>query len=135
MQMTAYMLDTNVFNILADGQASIGAFRGRRLVATHVQLDELRATKNPARAAALRSAFEKIDPTMESTASAFWDVSNWDQSTATEDGVVEKMLARLDQLNAATGKKHRNQKTRYETSSSPAPRSISMPRSLATTSN
>jgi predicted nucleic acid-binding protein len=106
--MTAYMLDTNVFNELLDGHISIDAFRGLRLVATHVQLDEVRATKNPARAADLRSAFEEIAPTMGSTASAFPDVSNWDQSSWTDDGVADRMLARLNQLNAAARKKHRD---------------------------
>ena len=106
--MTAYMLDTNIFNRLADGQVSIDAFRGLRLVATHVQLDELRATKNPARAADLRSAFEEIDPTLGSTASAFPDVSKWDQSSWSDDGVADRMLARLNQLNAAARKKHRD---------------------------
>jgi predicted nucleic acid-binding protein len=108
--MTAYMLDTNVFNRLLDGQVSIDAFRGLRLVATHVQLDELRATKNPARRAELKSTFEEIDPTMDSTASAFWDVSNWDQSSWTEDGVADRMLARLRQLDAGAGKKPRDPK-------------------------
>ena len=65
--MTAYMLDTNVFNRLLDGQVSIDAFRGLRLVATHVQLDELRATKNSARAAQLLRIFEEADPRMVSS--------------------------------------------------------------------
>jgi len=109
--MTAYMLDTNVFNRLLDGQVSIDAFRGLRLVATHVQLDELRATKNSARAAELLRIFEEAEPRMDPTASAFWDVNRWDQSNWTpEDGVVKQMLARLTQLDAVAGKKHRDPK-------------------------
>jgi len=111
--MTAYILDTNVFNRLADGKVSFDAFRGLRLAATHVQLDELRATKNPTRAAKLLSIFEKIDPRLDPTASAVWDVSKWDQSSwSAEDGVVEQMLQRLTQLDAEEGKKHRDQKNR-----------------------
>jgi hypothetical protein len=73
-------------------------------------LDELRATKNAARAAALLSIFKKIDPRMDSTASAFPDVSNWDQSSWSDDGVAERMLARLHQLNAHASKTHRDPK-------------------------
>jgi predicted nucleic acid-binding protein len=111
--MTAYMLDTNVFNKVLDGEVSAEAFRDLRLVATHVQWDELKATerKDATRAAKLLSIFEKIDPEMESTASAFYDVSNWDQSTYSgEDDVVRAMLARLQQLNADAGKTHRDPK-------------------------
>jgi len=107
----AYMLDTNVFNKLRDGEVSIDAFRGRRLVATHVRLDELRATKNSTRAAELLRTFEEIDPRMDKTTSAVWDVSSWDQSSwSPEDGVFEKMLARLSDLNADAGKTHRDPK-------------------------
>jgi predicted nucleic acid-binding protein len=111
--MTAYMLDSNVFDRLTDGQVSIDAFRGLRLVATHIQLDELSAAKEkyPERAAELLRTFEKIDQMMSSTKSAVWDVSKWDQSSySAEDGVVENMLARLRQLDAEAGKKHRDQK-------------------------
>src|SRR5262245_21465038 len=109
MQMTAYMLDSNVFNRLTDEQVSFDAFRGLRLVATHIQWDELRAAKDkhPARAAELLRTFEKVAPRMDRTASAFFDVSNWDQANwSPENGVDRQMLERLTQLNAAAGKKH-----------------------------
>ena len=38
-----YMLDTNAFDSMADGDMPADALRGRRLLVTHVQLDELRA--------------------------------------------------------------------------------------------
>src|SRR5262249_27316109 len=85
------------------------------LLATHVQWDELNAAKEnyPQRAAKLLAAFQKVDPTMDSTASAFWDVSNRDQSTwSAEDGVEQQMLERLTQLDAEEGKKHRDPKNR-----------------------
>jgi hypothetical protein len=91
--MTAYMLDTNVFDRLADGEVSFDAFRGLPLLATHVQWGELNAAKEkyPERAAKLLAAFEKIDPRMDPTASAVFNVSNWDQSSwSAEDGVVEQ---------------------------------------------
>jgi predicted nucleic acid-binding protein len=109
--MTANMLDTNVFNRLLDGDVSIDAFRGLQLAATHIQEDELRATKNPARRAELLNMFKKIDPIMVRSASAVWDVSKWDQSSySADDGVVEKMLARLRELDATARKKHRDPK-------------------------
>jgi hypothetical protein len=111
--MTAYVLDTNVFDRLAGGQVSFDAFCGRHLVATHIQLDELEAAKekHPVRAAELLRTFKKIDPTMDRTASAFWDVSKSDQSSwSAEDGVEQQMVNRLEQLNANAGKKHRDPK-------------------------
>src|SRR5262245_56203285 len=113
--MTAYMLDTNVFDRLTDGQGSFDAFCGRHLVATHIQFDELMAAKekHPARAAELLRTLKKIDPRMDRTASAFPDVSNWDQSIwSAEDGVDQQMLERLTQLDDAAGKKHRDSKNR-----------------------
>ena len=80
-----------------------------------VQWGELNAAKEkyPERAAKLLAAFEKIDPRMDPTASAVFDVSNWDQSSwSAEDGVVEQMLQRLTQLDAEEGKKHRDPKNR-----------------------
>jgi hypothetical protein len=112
--MTAYVLDTNVFDRLKDEHVSFDAFRGLRLIATHVQLDELSAARknHPARAADLLSTFEKIGPRMAPTTSASWDVSNWDQSSwSPEDGVDQKMVDRLTQLDTAVGKK-RDQKNR-----------------------
>src|SRR6516164_7167804 len=106
--MTAYILDTNVFNRLADGKASFDAFRGLRLAATHVQLDELSATKKPERAEELLRAFEKIDPKMDKTASAFPDVSNWDMSSVSGGAAPQNILARLNQHNAAATKTHRD---------------------------
>jgi len=108
--MTAYMLDAMVFDRLADGGVSFDAFRGLRLLATHVQWDELNAAKEkyPVRAAKLLAAFEKIDPSIDPTASAFFDVSKWGQSSwSAEDGVEQQMLQRLTQIDAEEGKKHR----------------------------
>src|SRR5215470_15300360 len=113
--MTDYMLDTNVFDRLLDGHVSFEAFRGRRLVTTDIQFDELEAAKekHPARAEELLRTFEKIDPRMDRTASAYPDVSKWDQSSwSAEDGVEQQMLERLTQLDAAEGKKHPDLKNR-----------------------
>jgi hypothetical protein len=111
--MTVYMLDTNVFNKLTDGKISFCAFRDLDIRVTHIQWDELNATKDSARKADLLRTFKKVDPRMSSTAAAVWDASKWDQSSWTpEDGVVEKMLEQLEQLDKAAGKKHRDPKNR-----------------------
>jgi hypothetical protein len=52
-QMTKYMLDTNIFNRVLDGDIPVVDFQDLHVFATHVQLDELNATKDTARAAAL----------------------------------------------------------------------------------
>jgi predicted nucleic acid-binding protein len=111
--VTTYLLDTNVFNKLNDGQLQLDAFRDLDIVVTHIQWEELSATKNSARKAELLRTFEKINPKTDRTASALFDVSVFDQSAFAADGVVEgKMTARLSQLDAAAGKKHRDPKNR-----------------------
>ena len=109
--MSAYMLDTNVFNNVLDGKIPVEEFRGLRVLATHVQCDELNETavKDPTRAVALLNVFNQIEPDVKSTSSAIWDVSKSDQSSwSNEDGILKSMLDRLRELDAATGKKHRD---------------------------
>ena len=104
-QMNACMLDTNVFNHVADGDIPIEAFEGLRMFATHVQLDELNAAKDPKRAVALLNVFERIEPNVVVTSSAFWDVSKWGQASwSAEDGVFQAILKRLRELDAESGK-------------------------------
>jgi hypothetical protein len=43
------MLDTNVFNHLIDGRIDMNRLQGRKLFATHVQIDEIRKTSDEAR--------------------------------------------------------------------------------------
>ena len=74
------MLDTTEFNAVAKGQVALSAYAGRRLFATHVQLDELDNTACKESRARLREAFEKIAAECLPTESAVWDVSKWDQA-------------------------------------------------------
>jgi len=55
-----YLLDTNVFNIVFKNRLAVEEFRGVPLLVTHVQADELRATRDPATAAGLLKVFEQI---------------------------------------------------------------------------
>ena len=105
-QVNGYMLDTNIFNRLADGEIDLEAFAGFRMFATHVQLNELSVAKLNDRTAALLEAFKQIGPEVIVTSSADWDVSEWDKANWTpEDGVFQKIKNRIVELDAKAGKK------------------------------
>jgi predicted nucleic acid-binding protein len=71
------MLDTNVFNRIADGSADVSAFEGHPLFATHVQMDELGNTSDSARKAKLLSCFKAVAAEPLLTESSVWGVSSW----------------------------------------------------------
>ena len=119
----AYMLDTNVFNHVLDGKIDIASFEGRRMIATHIQRDEISNTKNDTRREALLSVFEflteNLTPTTSAVAgisvagaccagsdsvvpteSAVWGVSRWGQAKwGTSDDIFEGMRRELNALN------------------------------------
>jgi predicted nucleic acid-binding protein len=104
-----YLLDTNLFNAALDGKISLEELRGLSLFATHVQADELRNTKNSERAERLLVALKEIAPNRILTRSAVYDVNRYDEARySDDDGVFEKMLARLKQLDVEQGKKPRD---------------------------
>jgi predicted nucleic acid-binding protein len=97
----AYMLDTNVFNAVIDGNISLEVFAGRRLLVIGVQMAELAATKCAARREALLAIAEKIKPTTLLASSFALDIEGagldqafWNDGT----GTFERMLDRLRQL-------------------------------------
>ncbi len=119
--MRKYMFDTNIFNDLLDGVADITPFIGKAtFLATHVQLDEIKSTRDETRRASLSQLFEEITsnpvPTESFvldvsrldqaklggnsvilTESAVWDVSRWDQAKWTSvDNLYEPIKAGLD---------------------------------------
>jgi hypothetical protein len=102
------MLDTTEFNAVAKGQVTIFAYSGRKLFATHVQLDEIDQTRDPQSRAQLRAAFDEIAAERMPTESAVWDVSKYDEAKySAVDGLFERMLARLKELDPK--KRHPNQ--------------------------
>jgi predicted nucleic acid-binding protein len=104
-----YMLDTNVFNHVADGVIPIEELHSVRLFATHVQLDELNAAKRTERVAALIGVFERLNPNAVVTSSAVWDESKWDEAKwPDEDGILLKVLTRLLELDDERRKTHRD---------------------------
>ena len=104
--MTGYMLDTNLFNGLVDDKVSLNKFQGKKLMATHVQRDELNATSERTRRANLLSMFEFISADSIPTNTSVWDDTVWDGGKWSEqDKLYEKMLAELKKLDKAAGKR------------------------------
>src|ERR1700730_18752589 len=98
----AYMLDTNVFNRVLDGEISISSFGGHRLLVTGIQRDELSKTKDNVRRTALLATFEAISPEVRLASSfafgiegAGFDQAYWNDGS----GNFEKMRKRLQELN------------------------------------
>jgi predicted nucleic acid-binding protein len=109
----AYMLDTNVFNAACDGDLPIEAFSGRKMIATGVQIAELRATKNANRRTHLLDKFAEIDPASMPAESMVWGVegAGWEQAKWNDgSGTFPKMLARLKELDAAAGKRPKDER-------------------------
>lgn len=122
-----YVLDTNVFNHLLDGTIDIAKLKGKRLLATHVQRDEISNTKDQARREALLAVFELLitehattssavagisvadgevasASSLVPTESAVWDVSRWDEARwGANDDVFTGMRGELDVLNKRKG--------------------------------
>src|SRR6266480_2461145 len=96
-KLDGYVLDTTEFNAVAKGHVPISAFAGRRLFATHVQLDELDKTPCEQLRAELRASFEEVAAVSLPTESAVFDVSRWDQAKwPANDSVFENMFASLE---------------------------------------
>lgn len=107
MSEVGYMLDTNVFNSIANGEATWIA--GSKIFATHVQRDELLRTKDSTRRQQLLQIFTDVGPASIHTETAIWDDSRWDEAKwSAEDGVYEQLSARITELDGLKGKK-RNQ--------------------------
>jgi hypothetical protein len=99
MGTSGYLLDTTEFNAVAKGAIPLSTYAGLRVFATHVQLDELNRTTDAQTRARLVAVFEAIGPKKLVTETAVWGVSKWGEAKwSTEDGLFQKMLARLIQL-------------------------------------
>jgi hypothetical protein len=96
------MFDTNAFDRVADGGIPADALRGRKLFATHVQLDEIRAIVEKSKRGRLLAIFDELGVETVPTSTAVWDDSRWAMAQwSAEDGVYEAMLARLEELDPA----------------------------------
>ncbi|MBY6243959.1 type II toxin-antitoxin system VapC family toxin [Methylosinus sp. Sm6] len=103
-----YMLDSNLFDRLIDGKVVIPPNRVVHLLATGVQLDELRKCPDLARREQLLALFDEIIPSLTPTSSFAFDIAGagWGEAPWNDgSGNYEKMLARLQKLDEEKGKK------------------------------
>jgi hypothetical protein len=105
--MTVYMLDSNVFNLIADDRLSLSSIQSKRCVYTHVQRDELSRTANPKRRRDLERVFELVAPSVVATETSVWNDSNWGQHWAKNDSLHDDMFIYLISLDKKSGKRSR----------------------------
>jgi predicted nucleic acid-binding protein len=94
-----YILDTTVFNRLADERIHLSDISTEGVfVATHVQLDELRATplRCNGRRDELIAAFDGVGPLLVPTESFCFDVSRFDSAKWSDGQLFKSLKARLD---------------------------------------
>jgi len=102
-----FMLDTNAFNRALDSDIDpkLLSCRGPLLV-THIQLNELQATRRIERLNQLLTVFSSVDQETIPTAAAVWGVSEWGGAEyGSAGGVYDEMLASLNKKN---GNKNNN---------------------------
>jgi hypothetical protein len=102
-----FMLDTSALN--KAGHVAQSTFDGHRVFVTHVQRDELGRTKDLAVRARLMMTFADIGAASLATTTSVWDDTTWDEGCwSPEDGVYERLLKRLAELDAASRKRPRD---------------------------
>jgi hypothetical protein len=106
--MKGYLLDTNIFNQLLDGDITVSDFGGQMLFATHVQSDELQRTKNVARAADLLAVITSLAPNDAATTTGIWGDSRWGHFKWSDGERYSKLLSRLQELDALSNKRVRD---------------------------
>lgn len=94
------VLDTNIFNRLADGAATSSVLpAGLKLVVTHVQLDELNQTKDVERRGRLLLCFAILQPEVIPTESFVLGISRLDHGKLSDGKLIETIRRDLDDLN------------------------------------
>ncbi|MEA3197457.1 MAG: hypothetical protein QOF32_1509 [Gammaproteobacteria bacterium] len=103
-----YLLDTNAINAALDQNIEPARIASRGAVfITHIQVNELQATKRSERQVALLEALRAIDPVRVSTSAAVWNVSEWGEAQwGDAHGLYQPLLSAL---NARNGGKRNNQ--------------------------
>lgn len=101
--MPGYMFDTVIFNCILDGAVEIGRFRGEtHFYATHIQLDELKATSNVQRRQELLTVFEEVAGNNKITTESFFlNVSCLNEAKLgdKDDDLFSQMKTELDKKN------------------------------------
>lgn len=104
------ILDTNIFNRLVDNLASIDIFDGWPLYATHIQLAELKNTKNKegnSRRENLLTKFAAVGPEILPTRSFAIGVSAIGQAGISDGKIYGKVLFAVETNDAKHGKRKR----------------------------
>jgi hypothetical protein len=69
-----------------------------KFIATHIQLDEIKAIRDPENRARTEAIFTEIVSSSVPTESCVWDISDWDQAKWSSDDTWEQIRDALDQL-------------------------------------
>jgi hypothetical protein len=101
------MLDTHVFDRVLDGRITASSLKGRRVLVTGIQRDELSKAKDPRRADLL-AVFRKINPEISLASSFAFDIegAGFGQAHFNDgNGNFERMRQRLQQLDPRNKKR------------------------------
>ena len=101
------VVDTNIINRLIDGSLSTDDLPADELVATHIQIDELRRTPNAERRGRLLLRFETLVDSVVPTESMVLGVSRLDESKLGSGDLCRELKADLDSRNG--GKENNTQ--------------------------
>jgi len=98
-----YMLDTTVFNHIVRDDVDLSSLpENATFLVTHIQLNEIQATRNEEKRQRLLRVFAEVPSKRVPTESAMWDVSEWREAKwGKEDGLFEAMLASLNKRNGS----------------------------------
>jgi predicted nucleic acid-binding protein len=101
--MPDYLLDTNAFNRSLDLNIDPSTITRRGAVfVTHIQVNELSATRRTDRQLALLEILQKIDPARVPTSAAVWNLSEWGGAEwGDANGLYQPLLAALNERNGA----------------------------------
>ncbi len=98
--MNHYMFDTNIFNEILDQKIDVTSITNASLYVTHIQLNEIQATKREERRNQLLQTFHEVDKEAIATESAVWDVSEWDNAKwGSKNGLYQPIVKRLGEFN------------------------------------
>jgi len=98
--MLGYMFDTNIFNAILDGDVDIPAtLSNLPIFLTHVQLDEIKATRNEVRRAQLARTVTEVPHQQIPTSSFVIGVSRLGQGRLSNGVLYQQLRVRLDELN------------------------------------
>ena len=98
--MNHYMFDTNIFNEILDQKIDVTSINNASFHVTHIQLNEIQATKREGRRNQLLQTFHDIGKAEIVTESAVWDVSEWGNAKwGSVNGLYKPIVKRLGELN------------------------------------